>query len=150
MSLSHRVHAWLYVICGWQGLTAAMLHLFVAWIHLTAAWVRLNALIWCYLLTSRALCDPEVLELAENRTITRRASTDFEAHVAEHGSLWRMLYTLFGWLDIEDWQMMLGWGIYYGIPGEVQLAQEDTTVTEDGTNTVVDDGDEDDDRDDRF
>ena len=85
-----------------------MLHLFVAWIHLTAAWVRLNALIWCYLLTSRALCDPEVLELAENRTIARRASADLEAHVAQHGSLWRMLYTLFGWLDIEDWQMMLG------------------------------------------
>jgi hypothetical protein len=130
------------VVFGWQGLTAAMLHLFVAWIHLTAAWVRLNALIWCYLLTSRALCDPEVLELAENRTIARRASTDFEAHVAEHGSLWRMLYTLFGWLDIEDWQMMLGWGIYYGIPCDVQLVEEDITITEDIT-SVGDDEAED-------
>ena len=112
-----------------------MLHLFVAWIHLTAAWVRLNALLWCYLLTSRALCDSEVLELAENRTRARRATNYSGAHIAQHGLVWRMLYTLFGWLDIEDWQMMLGWGVYYGIPCDVQLAEEEIMAA-DGTTSV--------------
>ena len=46
-----------------------------------------------------------------------------------------MLYTLFGWLDIEDWQMMLGWGVYYGIPCDVQLAEEEI-IAADGTTSV--------------
>ena len=37
-----------------------------------------------------------------------------------------------------------------GYPCEVQLAQEDITITEDDGTTVGDDEDEDDDRDDRF
>ena len=119
--------SFLYLISAWLALTPDILHLFVTWVYLMAAWIRSTALAWCFLLTSRALCDSRVLELAEDRTRARRAPNYIEDTVVEHGLLWRMIYTLFGWLNMEDWQMMLELGFFYGVPCEVHLAKEDIT-----------------------
>jgi hypothetical protein len=123
--------SFLYLTSAWLALTPDMLHLFVTWVYLMAAWIRSTALAWCFLPTSWALCDSRVLELAEDRTRARKALYSVEDTVedtaVEHGLLWRMLYTLFGWLNLEDWQMMLELGFFYGIPCEVHLAEEDIT-----------------------